>query len=116
MLHEALPPMDFGRIAAQTAKQVIVQQIRDAERARQFEEFKDRVGEIINGIVKRTEYGNIIVDLGRAEGIVRRDQLIPREAYRNGDRVRAYIYDVRSEEQRGPQIFISAAPSSAVHG
>ena len=103
---EPLPPMDFGRIAAQTAKQVIVQQIRDAERARQYEEFKDRVGEIINGIVKRTEYGNVIVDLGRAEAIVRRDQLIPREAYRNGDRVRAYIRDVRSET-RGPQIFLS---------
>ena len=103
---DPLPPMDFGRIAAQTAKQVIVQQIRDAERERQYEEFKDRVGEIINGIVKRTEYGNVIVDLGRAEAIVRRDQLIPREAYRNGDRVRAYIRDVRSET-RGPQIFLS---------
>ncbi|MEM7743979.1 MAG: transcription termination factor NusA [Pseudomonadota bacterium] len=105
-IEEPLPPMEFGRIAAQTAKQVIVQQIRDAERERQFEEFKDRVGEIINGIVKRTEYGNVIVDLGRAEAIVRRDQLIPREAYRNGDRVRAYIRDVRSET-RGPQIFLS---------
>ena len=103
---DPLPPMDFGRIAAQTAKQVIVQQIRDAERERQYEEFKDRVGEIINGIVKRTEYGNVIVDLGRAEAIVRRDQLIPREAYRNGDRIRCYIRDVRSEA-RGPQIFLS---------
>jgi N utilization substance protein A len=103
---DPLPTMDFGRIAAQTAKQVIVQQIRDAERERQYEEFKDRVGEIINGIVKRVEYGNVIVDLGRAEAIVRRDQLIPREAYRNGDRVRAYIRDVRSET-RGPQIFLS---------
>ncbi|MEM1160528.1 MAG: transcription termination factor NusA [Pseudomonadota bacterium] len=103
---DPLPPMDFGRIAAQTAKQVIVQQIRDAERERQYEEFKDRVGEIINGIVKRTEYGNVVVDLGRAESIIRRDQLIPREAYRNGDRVRAYIRDVRSET-RGPQIFLS---------
>ncbi|MEM1381912.1 MAG: transcription termination/antitermination protein NusA, partial [Pseudomonadota bacterium] len=103
---DPLPPMDFGRIAAQTAKQVIVQQIRDAERERQYEEFKDRVGEIINGIVKRTEYGNVIVDLGRAEAIVRRDQLSPREAYSNGDRVRAYIRDVRSET-RGPQIFLS---------
>ncbi|MEM7061023.1 MAG: transcription termination factor NusA [Pseudomonadota bacterium] len=103
---DPLPPMDFGRIAAQTAKQVIVQQIRDAERERQYEEFKDRVGEIINGIVKRTEYGNVIVDLGRAESIIRRDQLIPREAYRNGDRVRAFIRDVRSET-RGPQIFLS---------
>lgn len=103
---DPLPPMDFGRIAAQTAKQVIVQQIRDAERERQYEEFKDRVGEIINGIVKRVEYGNVIVDLGRAEAIVRRDQLIPREAYRVGDRVRAYIRDVRAET-RGPQIFLS---------
>ena len=105
-LKDPLPPMDFGRIAAQTAKQVIVQQIRDAERERQYEEYKDRVGEIINGIVKRTEYGNVVVDLGRAEGVVRRDQLIMREAYRNGDRVRAYIRDVRSET-RGPQIFLS---------
>ncbi len=103
---DPLPPLDFGRIAAQTAKQVIVQKIRDAERERQYEEFKDRVGEIINGIVKRVEYGNVIVDLGRAEAIVRRDQLIPREAYRVGDRVRAYIRDVRAEA-RGPQIFLS---------
>ena len=106
IITDPLPPMDFGRIAAQTAKQVIVQQIRDAERERQYEEFKDRVGEIINGIVKRTEYGNVIVDLGRAEAIVRRDQLIPREAFRNGDRIRCYIRDVRSET-RGPQIFLS---------
>lgn len=103
---DPLPPMDFGRIAAQTAKQVIVQQIRDAERERQYEEFKDRIGEIINGVVKRTEYGNVIVDLGRAEAIVRRDQLIPREAFRNGDRIRCFIRDVRSET-RGPQIFLS---------
>ncbi len=103
---ELLPPMDFGRIAAQSAKQVIVQKVRDAERDRQFEEFKDRVGEIINGTVKRVEYGNVIVDLGRGEAIIRRDELIPREMYRYGDRVRAYIYDVR-REQRGPQIFMS---------
>ncbi len=103
---ELLPPMDFGRIAAQSAKQVIVQKVRDAERDRQFEEFKDRVGEIINGTVKRVEYGNVIVDLGRGEAIIRRDELIPREMYRYGDRVRAYIYDVR-REQRGPQIFLS---------
>ncbi|MCL5776349.1 transcription termination factor NusA [Limibaculum sp. FT325] len=103
---EPLPPMDFGRIAAQTAKQVIVQKVRDAERERQYEEFKDRVGEIINGIVKRVEYGNVIVDLGRGEGIIRRDQLIPREAYRVGDRIRAYVRDVR-REARGPQIFLS---------
>ncbi|MBN4066196.1 transcription termination/antitermination protein NusA [Ahrensia sp. AH-315-G08] len=103
---ELLPPMDFGRIAAQSAKQVIVQKVRDAERDRQFEEYKDRLGEVINGTVKRVEYGNVIVDLGRAEAIIRRDELIPRETYRYGDRVRAYIYDVR-REQRGPQIFMS---------
>jgi N utilization substance protein A len=103
---EPLPAMDFGRIAAQTAKQVIIQKVRDAERERQYEEFKDRVGEIINGVVKRVEYGNVIVDLSRAEGIIRRDQLIPRETYRVGDRIRAYIRDVRSEA-RGPQIFMS---------
>ena len=103
---EPLPPMDFGRIAAQSAKQVIVQKVRDAERDRQYEEFKDRIGEIVNGQVKRVEYGNVIVDLGRGEGIIRRDELIPRETFRYGDRVRAYIYDVR-REQRGPQIFLS---------
>jgi N utilization substance protein A len=103
---EPLPTMEFGRIAAQTAKQVIVQKVRDAERERQYEEFKDRVGEIINGVVKRVEYGNVIVDLGRAEAIIRRDQLIPRETYRVGERVRGYIRDVRSET-RGPQIFMS---------
>jgi N utilization substance protein A len=103
---EPLPPMDFGRIAAQSAKQVIVQKVRDAERDRQFEEYKNRIGEIINGSVKRVEYGNVIVDLGRGEAIIRRDELIPREAYRYGDRVRAYIFDVR-REQRGPQIFLS---------
>ncbi len=101
-----LPPMDFGRIAAQSAKQVIMQKVREAERMRQYEEFKDRVGEIINGIVKRTEYGNVIVDVGRGEAILRRDQLIQREAFRNGDRVRALIRDVR-HETRGPQIFLS---------
>jgi len=103
---EPLPPMDFGRIAAQSAKQVIVQKVREAERDRQYEEFKDRIGEIVNGQVKRVEYGNVIVDLGRGEGIIRRDELIPRETFRYGDRVRAYIYDVR-REQRGPQIFMS---------
>ena len=103
---EELPPIDFGRIAAQNAKQVIVQKVRDAERERQYEEFKDRVGEIVHGLVKRVEYGNIVVDLGRAEGVVRRDESLPRENFRNGDRIRAYIYDVR-REQRGPQIFLS---------
>lgn len=103
---EPLPPMDFGRIAAQSAKQVIVQKVREAERDRQFEEYKDRIGEIVNGTVKRVEYGNVIVDLGRGEAIIRRDELIPRENYKYGDRVRAYVYDVR-REQRGPQIFLS---------
>ena len=105
-LVDPLPPIDFGRIAAQTAKQVIVQRVREYERKRQYEEYKDRVGEIINGTVKRTEYGNLMVDLGRAEALLRRDELIARESFRNGDRVRAYIYDVR-EEPRGPQIFLS---------
>jgi N utilization substance protein A len=105
-LIDPLPPIDFGRIAAQTAKQVIVQRVREYERKKQFDEFKDRVGEVINGVVKRTEYGNLMVELGRAEALLRRDELIPRESFRNGDRVRAYIYDVR-EEPRGPQIFLS---------
>ncbi len=103
---EPLPPMDFGRIAAQSAKQVIVQKVREAERDRQYDEFRNRIGEIVSGQVKRVEYGNVIVDLGRGEGIVRRDELIPRETFRYGDRIRAYIYDVR-REQRGPQIFLS---------
>ncbi len=103
---DPLPPIDFGRIAAQTAKQVIVQRVREVERKKQYDEYKDRVGEIVNGIVKRTEYGNLMVDLGRAEALLRRDETIPREAFRNGDRVRAYIYDVR-EEPRGPQLFLS---------
>ncbi|MFD0988085.1 transcription termination factor NusA [Methyloligella solikamskensis] len=103
---EELPPLDFGRVAAQNAKQVIVQKVRDAERERQYEEYKDRVGTIVNGIVKRVEYGNVIVDLGRAEAIVRRDETLPRENFRYGDRIRAYVYDVR-REQRGPQIFLS---------
>lgn len=103
---EPLPPMDFGRIAAQSAKQVIVQKVREAERDRQFDEYKDRIGEIVNGQVKRVEYGNVIVDLGRGEGIVRRDELIPRETFRYGDRIRSFVYDVR-REQRGPQIFLS---------
>jgi N utilization substance protein A len=105
-LIEDLPPIDLGRIAAQTAKQVIVQKVREAERQRQYEEFKDRAGEIVNGIVKRNEFGNVTVDLGRAEGLMRRDESLPREALRTGDRVRSYIFDVR-EELRGPQIFLS---------
>src|SRR5881394_118614 len=103
---DPLPPIDFGRIAAQTAKQVIVQKVRDAERKRQYNEFKDRIGEIVNGLVKRVEFGNIVVDLGRAEAMLRRDELLPRESFRQGERVRSYIYDVR-EETRGPQIFLS---------
>jgi N utilization substance protein A len=103
---EPLPPLDFGRVAAQNAKQVIVQKVREAERERQYGEYRDRIGEISNGTVKRVEYGNVIVDLGRAEAVVRRDETLPREAYRYGDRIRAYIYDVR-REQRGPQIFLS---------
>src|ERR1700743_3299062 len=101
-----LPPIDLGRIAAQTAKQVIVQKVREAERKRQFNEYKDRVGEIVSGIVKRVEYGNVTVDLGRTEAMMRRDETLPREHFKNGDRVRAYIYDVH-EEQRGPQILLS---------
>ena len=103
---EPLPPIDFGRIAAQNAKQVIVQKVRDAERERMYDEFKDRIGQIVNGTVKRVEYGNVIVDLGRGEAIVRRDEALPRETFRPGDRVRAYVFDVR-REQRGPQIFLS---------
>ncbi len=103
---EDLPPIDLGRIAAQTAKQVIVQKVCEAERKRQHEEYKDRVGEVVNGIVKRNEFGNVTVDLGRAEALMRRDESLPRESFRTGDRVRAYIYDVR-EEPRGPQIFLS---------
>ncbi len=106
IITDPLPPMDFGRVAAQTAKQVIVQKVRDAERERTYAEFKDRVGEIINGVVRRVEYGNVIVDLGRGEGIIRRDQLINREPFRIGDRVRSFIREVK-EEARGPQIFLS---------
>jgi N utilization substance protein A len=103
---EPLPPIEFGRIAAQNAKQVIVQKVRDAERERMYDEYKDRIGEIVHGVVKRVEYGNIIVDLGRGEAIVRRDESLPRENFKPGDRIRAYVYDVR-REQRGPQIFLS---------
>jgi N utilization substance protein A len=103
---DPLPPIDFGRIAAQAAKQVIFQKVRDAEREKQYDEYKDRVGEIVHGTVKRVEYGNVVVDLGRGEAFVRRDELLPRETFRTGDRVRAYIYDVR-REARGPQIFLS---------
>src|SRR6201981_3807368 len=106
VIADTLPPLEYGRIAAQSAKQVIVQKVREAERDRQYQEFKDRIGDIVNGIVKRVEYGNVLFDLGRGEAIIRRDEMLPRETLRNGDRVRAYIYDVR-REARGPQIFLS---------
>ncbi|MFN0023884.1 MAG: transcription termination factor NusA [Parvularculaceae bacterium] len=105
-ISEPLPPIDFGRVAAMSAKQVITQKVRDAERDRQFADYKDRVGEIINGIIKRVEYGHVIVDLGRAEAVLRRDQQLPRENYRAGDRLRSFLMDVR-RETRGPQIFLS---------
>ena len=103
---DPLPPMDFGRIAAQTAKQVIMQKVRDAERNRQYEEYKDKVGTIVNGTVKRVEFGNVILDIGKTEALLRRDEIIPREKFKNGDRVRAYVLDVR-KEVKGPQIFLS---------
>ena len=105
---ELLPPFEFGRVQTQMARQVVTHKVREAERERQFEEFKDRVGEIVNGVVKRVEYGNTIVDLGRGEGIMRRDQSIPRENFNIGDRIRCYIYDVR-RETKGPQIMLSRA-------
>jgi len=105
---DPLPPIEFGRIAAQAAKQVIFQKVRDAERERQYEEFKERAGEIITGVVKRVEFGHVVVDLGRAEGVIRRDQQIPREILRVGDRTRSLILSVR-RENRGPQIFLSRA-------
>jgi len=103
---EEIPPVDMGRIAAQSAKQVILQKVREAERDRQYEEFKDRAGTIINGQVKREEYGNVIVDVGRGEAVLRRNEKIGRESYRPNDRIRCYIKDVR-REARGPQIFLS---------
>ena len=106
VFEEQVPPVELGRIAAQSAKQVILQKVREAERDRQYEEFKDRVGTIINGVVKREEYGNLIVDVGRGEAILRRNERIPRESYRPNDRIRAYVKDVR-RETRGPQIFLS---------
>jgi N utilization substance protein A len=105
---EVLPPFEFGRVQTQMARQVVTGKVREAERERQYEEFKDRVGEIVNGVVKRVEYGNVVVDLGRGEGIMRRDQSIPRENFNIGDRIRCYIYDVR-RETKGPQILLSRA-------
>ena len=107
-LVDQLPQIDFGRIAVQTAKQVIVQKVKEAERSMQYSQFKDKVGEIVNGIVKRVEYGNVVVDLGRAEALLKREELLNRETFRRSDRVRAYIMDVR-EELKGPQIFLSRA-------
>ncbi len=103
---EKLPPFDFGRVAAQNAKGIIIQKIREADKSRQYSEFKDRIGEIVIGIVKRSEFGNFIIDLGKGEGIIKREELIPREAFKNGDRIRSYIYDVR-EDSKGYQIFLS---------
>lgn len=105
---EVLPPFEFGRVQTQMARQVVTGKVREAERERQYEEFKDRVGEVVNGVVKRVEYGNTVVDLGRGEGIMRRDQSIPRENFNIGDRIRCYIYDVR-REAKGPQILLSRA-------
>ncbi len=107
-LKEQLPQIDFGRIAVQTAKQVIFQKVKEAERSVQYQQFKDKIGEIVNGIVKRVEYGNIVVDLGKAEALLRREELLNREVFRRSDRIRAFILDVR-EELKGPQIFLSRA-------
>jgi len=103
---DVLPPVNFGRTAAQTAKQIIVQKVRDAERNRQFEEYKEKIGTIVNGTIKRAEFNNVIVDIGKTEAVLRRDEIIPREKFKSGDRIRAYVLDVR-REARGPQIFLS---------
>ena len=105
---EILPPFELGRVQTQMARQVVTHKVREAEREKQYDEYKDRVGEIVNGTVRRVEYGNVIVDLGKGEGIMRRDQSIPREAFQVNDRIRAYIYDVR-RETKGPQIMLSRA-------
>ncbi len=114
IIAETLPPVDFNRINAQNAKQVIVQKVRDAERERQYDEYKDRIGEVVHGVVKRSEFGSVVVDLGKAEGVVRRDEMIPRESFRAGDRIRAYIYDVRREAARAADFPV--AQPSPVHG
>ena len=101
-----LPPLELGRVAAQNAKGVIIQKVREADKTKQYEEYKDKVGEIAIGIVKRVEFGNFIVDLGKNEAIIKREELIPRETFRNGDRVRAYIYDVKND-LKGYQVFLS---------
>jgi len=101
-----LPPFDFGRVAAQNAKGVIIQKVREADKSRQYSEYKDRIGEVVVGIVKRIEFGNLIIDLGKSEAIIKREELIPRETFKNGDRVRAYIYDVKEDSKRY-QVFLS---------
>lgn len=106
LIYDPLPPIDFGRVAAQTAKQVIVQKVKEADKERQYLEYKDKIGQIINGIVKRVEYGNIFLDMGKAEAYMRKDDTIPRENFRPGDRTRAYITDVK-KDINGPQIFLS---------
>ena len=111
---DTLPPLEYGRIAAQSAKQVIVQKVREAERDRQYQEFKDRIGDIVNGVVKRVEYGSVIVDLGRGEAIIRRDEMLPREVFRNGDRVRAY--HLRRAPRNPRPADLPVAHASAVHG
>ena len=103
---KSLPPFDFGRVAAQNAKGVIIQKVREADKSKQYDEYKDRVGEIVVGIVKRTEFGNLIVDLGKSEAIIKREELIPRETFKNGDRVRSYIYEVK-QDSKGYQVFLS---------
>ena len=105
-IKETLPPFDFGRVAAQNAKGVIIQKVREADKSKQFIEYKDKIGEIASGVVKRIEFGNVIVDLGKGEAILRREELIPRETFKNGDRVRSYIYDVK-QDSKGYQIFLS---------
>jgi len=101
-----LPPFDFGRVAAQNAKGVIIQKVREADKSRQYNEYNDKKGEVVVGVVKRIEFGNLIVDLGKSEAIIKREELIPRETFKNGDRVRAYIYDVK-EDAKGYQVFLS---------
>ena len=101
-----LPPIDLGRVAAQNAKGVIIQKVREADKSKQYEEYKDKIGEIAIGIVKRIEFGNLIVDLGKSEAIIKREELIPREAFKNGDRVRSYIYEVK-QDFKGYQVFLS---------
>ncbi|PPR47535.1 MAG: hypothetical protein CFH19_00378 [Alphaproteobacteria bacterium MarineAlpha5_Bin9] len=105
-IKQKLPPFEFGRVAAQNAKGVIIQKIRESNKAKQYEEYKDKIGEIISGVVKRTEFGNVIIDLGKGEAILKREELIPREAFKNGDRIRTYIYDVK-EDTKGYQVFLS---------